>query len=355
MIKKLILAIVAIAVVFIAVNFLKQQQKDVKSLDGPKQYTKKVDITHAKEQTVDISREFLAQVLSSNSAYIASKFSANIKKIYVNENDTVKKGDLLVSLDDSEIQANLASLRDQQNAILSDVQNTKTILDRNKKLYKIHAISKEALDNTKVMYKNKLSSLNTMKQKIKQTKSSLQYLNIKAPFDGRVGLKMADDGSLAMPGKPILTINSDDQKLVFSFVDTNQPILQGQKVYMDDKLIGEISKRYDDAKNSLLVAQVKLYKSLPIANKSFITIKVVTNSAKGCMVPTNSILHKTDAAFIVVYKDGKFQFKKENIIIENAKEAIIDSCTKLPIAVASEAKLALLPSFGEVLIDGDKK
>ena len=355
MIKKLILGAVAILVTIVAVNFFKQQKKDVASLNTPKEYTKSVDTIKAKEKTVEVSREFLAQVLSSNSAFIASKFSANIKKIYVNENDKVKKGDLLVSLDDSEIQANLVSLKDQQNAIKNDVQNTKTILERNKKLYKINAISKESLDNTEVMYQNKLSSLTSIKEKIKQTRSTLQYLNIKAPFKGRVGVKMATDGSLAIPGKPILTINSDDQKLIFSFVDASKPIIEGQQVYLNDKLIGEISKRYDDAKDSLLVAEIKPHKLLPIANKSYITIKVVTNSAKGCMVPANTLLHKTDGTYIVIYENQKFKFKKENIIIGNAKEAIIEECTKLPIAMASEAKLALLPSFGKVIINGDKK
>jgi len=355
MIKKIILAVVAIAVAIVATKFLKQQKQEVASLDLPKEYTKKVDTVKTKEGKVEVSREFLAQVLSSNSAFIASKFSANIKKIYVNENDKVKKGDLLVSLDDSEIQANLASLKDQQNAIESDVQNTKSILDRNEKLYKINAISKEALDNTKVMYKNKLSSLTSIKEKIKQTRSTLQYLNIKAPFSGRVGVKMANDGSLAIPGKPILTINSDDQKLIFSFVDASKPIIEGQQVYINGNLIGEVTKRYDDAKNSLLVAEVKPYKLLPLANKSYITIDVVTNSAKGCMVPSNTLLHKTDGTYIVVYEDGKFKFQKEDIVIENANEAIIKNCTDLPIAMASEAKLALLPSFGKVYITGDKK
>jgi len=352
--KKIILGLAAIAIIIVAVLFLKQQQKGVSSLDKPKIYKKSVDTIKATTKKIEIRREFLAQLLSSNSAYIASKFSANIKNIYVNENDKVEKGDLLVSLDDSEIQANLASLKDQENAVKNDVQNAKSILSRNKKLYKINAISKETLDNTNVMYKNKLSSLKTIREKIKQTKSTLQYLNIKAPFSGRVGVKMATNGSLAIPGKAILTLNSDDQKLIFSFVDANNPIIEGQQVYIDNKLIGKISKRYDDAKNSLLVAEIKPNKLLQIANKSYVTISVVTNSLEGCMVPSNTLLHKTDGTYIVVYENKKFSFKKVDLLMENTEEAIIKQCTTLPIAKASEAKLALLPSYGEIYIDGEK-
>jgi RND family efflux transporter MFP subunit len=354
MIKKLIIGLVAIAIIVVAGKFFIKQKQEVANLTVPKQYMKSVSVTKAINKKIEYSREFLAQVLSSNSAFIASKFSANIKKIYVNENDKVKKGDLLVSLDDSEIQANLASLKEQQRALSTDLQNTKSILQRNRKLLKIDAISKETVDNSEVMYQNKLSALQSVKEKIKQTRSTLRYLNIKAPFSGRIGSKLANDGSLAIPGKPILTLNSDDQELIFSFVDGDRPIVEGQKVYIGNKLIGEISKRYDDAKNSLLVAQIKPYKPLPFANKSYKTIRVVTDSAKGCSVLNSNLLHKTNGIYIVVYKENRFQFQKVEIILSNATEAIIKECTSLQIASASEAKLALLPSYGEVNINGAK-
>jgi multidrug resistance efflux pump len=303
---------------------------------------------------VQESREFLAELVATNSAYIASKFSANIKKIYVNENDTVKKGALLIALDDSEIKANLASLRQQKVALEADLANAKNILERNKKLFEIAAISQEAFDTSNVAYKNKLSALQSVNEKIKQTKSQLQYLNIRAPFSGRVGSKLANDGSLALPGKPLLTLNSDDQKLLFSFVDTTKPILEGQEVYIDAKRIGKVSKIYDDAKNALLVAEVKPFKALPYANKSFKTISVVVDSAIGCALPLNALLHKTDGVYVMLYKDKKFVAKRVNVLLQNDREAIVSECIKEPIATASEAKLSLLPTYGKVLVNEDR-
>jgi len=353
--KKIILIIAAIAVVVGAGIFLKKQKEAVAHLAKPKLFLHSVDVIHAKVDRVEERREFLAQLQATDSAYIASKFSANIKKIYVNENDMVKKGTLLIALDDSEIKSNLASLYEQKVALQADLNNAKTILNRNKKLYNIAAISKEAFDNSNVMYQNKLSALKSVNEKIKQTKSQLQYLNIKAPFNGRIGSKLANNGSLALPGKPILTLNSDDQKLIFTFVDGEKPVLQGQKVYIDNELIGEISKRYDDAKNGLLVAEVKPYKSLPYANKSYKTIEVVVDSKKGCSVPLNALLHKKDGIYVMAYKDGRFQAKKVFITLQNSKRAVVAECIKdETIATGSEAKLSILPSYGKVNIDEGK-
>jgi RND family efflux transporter MFP subunit len=349
--KKIIAFIIIVAVAVGAGLFLKKQKEGVANLAKPKIYTHSVTVVHAKQKRVNETREFLAQLEATNSAFIASKFSANIKKIYVNENDKVTKGELLISLDDSEIKANLASLQEQKTALAADLHNAKTILNRNKKLFAIAAISKEAYDTSSVVYKNKLSALRTVNEKIKQTKSQLHYLNIRAPFNGRVGAKLADNGSLALPGKPILTLNSDDQKLVFSFVDGQKPILQGQKVFIGSELIGSISKRYDDAKNALLVAEVKPNKALPYANKSFKTIAVVVESAEGCSVPVNALLHKKDGVYILLYKDQKFYAKKVDIVLQNDNEALLSSCVEEPIATASEAKLSLLPTYGKIIIN----
>ncbi|MEN4053218.1 MULTISPECIES: efflux RND transporter periplasmic adaptor subunit [Sulfurimonas] len=352
---KKIIALVIVAVVVVGAGiFLKKQKDAVAHLQTPKMYTHNVDVVHAQNKRVEESRVFLAEIVATNSAYIASKFSANIKKIYVNENDVVKKGALLIALDDSEIKATLASLRQQKVALEADLDNAKNILERNKKLFAIAAISQEAYDTSNVVYKNKLSALKSVDEKIKQTKSQLKYLNIRAPFNGRVGSKLANDGSLALPGKALLTLNSDDQKLLFSFVDTTKPILEGQKVYLNNKLIGKVTKRYDDAKNALLVAEVKPFKALPYANKSFKTISVVVDSAEGCTLPLNALLHKTDGVYAMLYKDKKFTAKKVDVLLQNDREAIISECIEEPVATASEAKLSLLPSYGQVVVNEDR-
>ncbi len=349
--KKVILIVVAVLVVVSAALFLKKEKESVAHLPVAKEYLKSVDIVMAKEESISQKQEFLAEVLSSKSANIATKFVARIKKIYVNENDKVKKGDLLVSLDDREILATLSSLKEQKKSLTLDVENTKNILQRNQKLYEIEAISKEAFDASRAMYQTKLSALKSTDEKINQTKVQLQYLNIRAPFSGVVGSKLLDAGSLAPAGKVIVTLNSDDQKLTFMFSQNEKPIVEGQKVFLDNTEIGYISKIYDDARNSLLVAEVKLYKSLPYANKSYKTIEVEVDSVKTCTLPLNALLHKHDETYIMVYKDGKFSQMKIKVVLENSQRAAISPCPKAPVGVASEAKLSILPTYGKIIVN----
>ena len=345
--KKLIFTILVIAVAVTGGLFLKKQKETVAKLPVPKKYAYNVDTIEPETKTVRETRRFLAQLLASKSALIASRFSAEIKRVHVKENDIVKKGRRLISLDDAEIRANIASLEKQKDALKADVANTKTSLERSKKLLDAEAISQEKYDNAAVRYQSKLSALESTLEKIKQLHAQLRYLNINAPFSGRVGTIFVDEGNLAVPGKPIVSLNSDDQKLIFSYVETSQPIIEGQKVFIDDHETGSVIRRYDDAKNAMLIAEVKPSASLPYANKSFLSIEVVTAEATGCSVPLNALLHRKKDTVVMVKKEGHFEPFKVDIVLQSDDYAILKKCPDYPVATASESKLALLPMSRE--------
>ncbi|MDA3946720.1 MAG: efflux RND transporter periplasmic adaptor subunit [Helicobacteraceae bacterium] len=352
--KKFLYIALGIAVIVAAGLFLTKEKKGVAELPLPALYAYNVDTVKASTKTVRATRHFLAQLLASKSALIASRFSAEIKKIHVKENDIVKKGANLISLDDAEIRANIASLQQQMKALHIDVANTKESLDRNQKLLAADAISREKFDNVNVLYQKKISELESTSEKINQLNAQLKYFNIKAPFSGRVGTIYFDAGNLAVPGKPIISLNSDDQKLLFSYVETAQPIMQGQQVLIDEEVVGSVIRLYDDAKNAMLIAEVKPSKPLAYANKSYVNIKVVVAEAKGCSMPLNALIHRKSGTVVMAYEEGGFHPMKVDVILQDEKEAILSVCPTSPVATGSEAKLALLPAHSSFELTEEK-
>ncbi len=349
--NKIIIIVLILAVAIGSAAFLRSQKKGVENLPLPELTYYNVETVEATTKNVRETRQFLAQLLAGKSALIASKFSAEIRRIHVKENDVVKKGAILISLDDAEIRANIASLQTQAKALKADLANSKTQLDRNKLLLESGGLSQEKYDNSLVVHQNKASALESTGQKIEQLDAQLSYLNIRAPFSGRVGTIFVDAGNLAVPGKPIISLNSDDQKLIFSYVETSQAIVEGQKVLLDGQVIGSVARCYDDAQNALLVAEVKLSVPLNYANKGFLNIEVVTAETKGCSVPLNALLHRKDETLVMIYREGRFEPFRADITLQGGDDAILRKCPVFPIAVASEAKLALLPTLGKIEID----
>ena len=81
-------------------------------------------------------------------------------------------------------------------------------------------------------------------------------------------------------------------------------------------------------------------------------IEVLVKEAKGCIVPSDTLLHKKESTFVMTYAKGTFSPVKVKVEMEDANHILISPCPKLPIAQASEVKLAQLPAYDNVQITG---
>jgi RND family efflux transporter MFP subunit len=348
--KKIIFFIIVAAVIFGGVKLFKTRTAAKAAQDTPIERHYAVKTVKAKHTTLEQHRSFLAEVESVKGVNISTKFTGIIKKIHVSENSIVKKGDLLINIDDSELQSMLKATKEQKKAQLSDLKYTKTLLDRNEKLYKAGGLSREKYDASLVLYQNKTAVLEATVEKIKQIKIQLSYLNIRAPFSGTVSSLLLHEGDIALPAKAILKLHTNKQKMTFKYMPTSKKIELNQDVLIDEKKIGHISKLYDYSENGLYLAEAVFDTPLNIANHSLISIEILTNKESGCSVALNTILHKDNNTFVMLYKDGEFTSLAIKIVLQDHKEAIITPCPEFEVASASEAKLALLATYGKVKV-----
>jgi len=296
--------------------------------------------------------QFLATVSADKSIKLSTKLAGFIKKVYVEDSQKVKEGELLVKIDDKEILANINALKSALNAQKNDYLLAKSIYERNKKLVKVGGLSKEKLESSFVMVKAKRSNYENTLSKLEQLKNQLNYLSIKAPFDGIVDRVLLHEGDLAAAGRPIVSIYNGKKKLIFPFASILD-INKGDKVFYKNSQIGIVDNLYKSAKNGLSVAEVKLIKNINLPIDSSLTIEVLQSSFSGCKLPSNAIVHKKDGAYIAVYKDKKFTLTKVDLLLEGINYAIIKECPNSLVAVGSERKLTSLMAYNNVKIIGD--
>ncbi len=348
--KKILLFMVIAAIVFGALKLFKTRQESKQNQTIPIERHYAIETLEVKEKSLQERRAFLAEIKPVQGVSVASKLSGIITGIRVSENSIVKKGDLLIQIDDGELQSNLSALASQKKAQLADLDYARSLLDRNEKLYKAGGLSREKYDASVVTYQNKTAALETTAQKIKQIKIQLDYLNIKAPFDGTVSALLLHAGDLVLPGKSILKLHSNAQQINFSYMPTSKSISVGKSVLYQNRKIGTVSKLYDHSENGLLVAEISLDVPMSVANHSLLNIEVVTNEKRGCAVPLSALLHQNSAVSVMLYQDEHFTPLAVNIILQDHQEALVTPCPSFPVATASEAKLSLLPSLGKVKV-----
>jgi RND family efflux transporter MFP subunit len=146
------------------------------------------------------------QIEAAQSVNISTRLMGYITFLKVKAGDHVNKGQLLVSISDQDIQAKKA----QTDAMISEadaaVKNAKKDLDRFSNLYKQQSATAKELDNVTMQYNAANDHLEAAKQMRNEVNAQLNYSNLYAPFSGIVTQKMAEAGSMASPGMPILTI-----------------------------------------------------------------------------------------------------------------------------------------------------
>ncbi len=350
--KKIIVTIITIAllagVAFKAKGLLEQRKEENAQAPLPKKEKLHLKLTHATQGKMEEKTPFLASVASQKSIKVSTKMAGYIEQMFVEESQKVQKGQLLAKIDERDINSNISLLRTTLSQQQNDLALAQQIYERNQKLYEVGGLAREQVDTSRVIMQGKSSAIKGTKQKIAQLQEQKSYLKIKAPFTGEIDTLLMHQGDLAVTGKPLLTLSSGDKKLIFSFVPMQKSIKVGQKIYLDMQEIGEVKKILNLAKQGLAQAEVKLHKKLDLPLGSTLNIEVLTQQNQGCIIPNNTLLHKKDGTYVVLYKDKKFQPQKVKVLMNQNNQTLIERCPTNPLAQGSEVFLAKLGVYGEI-------
>ena len=203
------------------------------------------DISEIKTATVargDLRIEVLANgvVTPDVEVIVKSKAGGEITSFPNNEGDRVKRGAVVVTLDPrteraraNQAQANLLMAKARLDKAKVSLKDSKTRLERQKKLYADGIISRQELDDSEITFEKAISDVNIAEAEIIQTREALNEANerledteIKAPFAGTILKKYVDVGqvisstlSSASEGTPIFSIADLDYIFINATVD----------------------------------------------------------------------------------------------------------------------------------------
>lgn len=150
-------------------------------------------------------------VESERTAQISTRIMGYIMKIHVKVGDRIRKGQALVTISDQDIRAKKAQVEASVNSANSALKVAEKDYQRFTVLYKQESVSVKELENATLQYEMARSGAEAAQQMLNEVNATLAYSGIRAPFSGTVTQKLADEGSMANPGMPILTIEQDGQ------------------------------------------------------------------------------------------------------------------------------------------------
>lgn len=243
------------------------------------------------------------KIQASNSADLSTRMMGYINKIHVNVGDKVSKGQLLVSINNSDLQAKSAQVNAGINEATAAFNNAQKDYNRFQNLFADNSASQKEMDDMTAnfeMAKARLESANQMKNEIN---AQFAYSNITAPFSGTVTSKNVEEGNMANPGIPLISIETPGHFEVMAMVPETEisQIIKGTEVDVIVKSInktlkGKVIEVSTSAKNTggQYLVKIDLDKTdTPILSGMFTTVQFpIERKEKSEMVliPTEAII-----------------------------------------------------------------
>jgi len=253
-----------------------------------------------------------------NNANLSTRMMGYVTKVHVKVGDKVSKGQLLVSINNTDLQAKKAQVNAGITEATAAFNNAQKDYNRFKNLLADNSVSQKEFDDMTAgfeMAKARLEGANQMKNEIN---AQFAYSNITAPFSGVVTSKNIDEGDMANPGMPLISVETPGNFEVTALVPESEisKITSGTTVNVlvksiNKTLTGKVSEVSTSAANTggQYVAKVALDKTdVSILSGMFVTVQFpikTQEKVEMVLIPKNALVTKGQLAGVYTVSESK--------------------------------------------------
>lgn len=290
----------------------------------------------------------IGTVLSLHSVVIRPQVDGILTQLLVKEGQRVKAGDLLATIDDRSIRANL----DQAKALLGENQAQLQVALINLKRYKAlsvdDGVSKQTYDQQQALVNQLKATTQGNQAAIDAAKVQLSYTQIHSPVSGRVGIRTVDEGNFlrTSDAQGLFSVTQIDPIAVeFSLPQQMLPTLQGLiaapipasvDAYLGADTDGQTGDLLGEGHLSLIDNQISSTTGTLRAKAEFnnatqrlwpgqlVSIKIQTGLDKNALVvPPTVVQRGLDAHFVYRVNGDKVEVVPVQVTYQNSDVTLI--------------------------------
>jgi membrane fusion protein, multidrug efflux system len=306
--KRLVLLLVAVAVLVAGGSYWKRStvpsampQMAAPGKDGPMGLPVKVGTVRMGTIVEEVSA--VGTLLANESVMIRPERDGRIAQIHFTEGQLVKQGARLVSLDASEVEAQLA-------AINAEATLSRNRLKRAEELKEKNFISAEALDTAR-------ETLNQSLARQAEVKSRLEKMTILAPFEGVAGLRQVSPGAYVKAGQDIarlegigtLKLDFRVPELYLGRIRPDQQVQVRADAFLAETFIGAIyaiEPSVDEQTRTVLLRALVPNPGVRLKPGMFARVSLVLGTRENALlVPEQAIVPRGSNNYVFRIVEGK--------------------------------------------------
>ncbi len=285
-----------------------------------------VSVTNVATGNIDETVEGLGTVTPVYTAMMSPRVDGQLVKVNFTEGQAVKANDLLAEIDPSPYQASLAQVQGQLARDKAQLEGANVDLKRFEEAYgmtygtNLHAVPKQQVDDQRALVHQDEGTVQIDEGLVSNAMVQLNYCFVRAPFDGRVGLRQVDPGNIVHAAntnaivvvaqlKPITVVFTVDQKHLPAIQDQ---LNIGHKMEVDasnedkTRLLAKgdfltMDNMIDTGTGTVRIKSMFENTNMALFPNQFVNAKLIVQTLTNVtLVPTPAIQRNPQGAFLYV-------------------------------------------------------
>ena len=288
---------------------------------------------------------------------ISSQTNGQVLKVLFDVNDDVKKGEVVVLIDDTQQQATLRRAKANEKEAEARLSEARQEYERVKAIYAKKVVSKSAFDKAQAALKSAKARLESARAARAQAEESLAYTRVKAPFSGVLTKRLIDKGAQVNVGTPLVSGVSLEKLRVKTYVPQSiyKSVYQHQQasILFDDQII--VSKDmtffpFADPVSHSFELRIQLPNNQANLRPGMaVKVAMVVSSEKKLVIPQQAVAYRGEVTGVYVKDDTGLHFRHVRLGHKpNSNEVTVlsgldanDNVVLDPVAAAIQIKQAI--------------
>jgi membrane fusion protein, multidrug efflux system len=291
--------------------------KDAAKDAGPPLLISQEDVIVLRSNAMASGPSITGSIEPERRADLRAEVQAVVIAVLKENGDPVKRGDLLVRLDQTSIRDSLNSAQASMTAAAQAYDQAERQYQRMVTLRQTNVVSAQQLEDVEIRRNSALSEREAARARVVTARQQLERTEVRAPFDGIVSDRKVSAGDTAQVGKELVKV-IDPSSLRFEGLvsaDSIGEVQTGQAVWFRIHGFGERDftgkvTRVNPAAN-ITTRQVEVLVSFDDAKQQpnvaglYAEGRVETQSTSALALSTATVVREGDSSFAWVVKEGK--------------------------------------------------
>jgi RND family efflux transporter MFP subunit len=174
-----------------------------------------VTVAKPVQRTVVDHDEYVGRFAAVNAVEVRARVSGYLESVHFQDGQRVKQGDLLFSIDKRPFKNALEQARANLSLAESNLRFAESDLSRGEQLVKEKTITEQTFEQRAQAARNARAAVSGMQAALRQAELDIEFTELRAPIDGRIGDRRVSPGNLVTGG------NSGNTTLLATIVTTD--------------------------------------------------------------------------------------------------------------------------------------